>query len=469
MNDPSITLILGGGFTGLFTALHLSRQRYALPVILINQTERFIFQPLLYELLSGEMEADQVWPRYQELLHDSGVTFVQGTVEAIDLERKQVKLASGSSYTYAHLVLALGSTTGYFGTEGAQEHSFAFRTGEDAIALGCHLRDCLQRASQTEPQARRTLLSVAVIGAGPTGVELAATLADLLPDWYTRIGGNPEEIRVVLLNRGPEILEGDLNRPIRKAAQTGLQQRRVPVECLMATEVTAVRPNQVEFKRHNQQEVLLAATVVWTAGTAIHPLIKALAIPESHRDAQGRIQVTSTLQLPDFPEVFAGGDCAAGPLPATAQVAYQQGAAIAQNLKAISQGKALRPAQVHLQGSLLKLGVGESAVNVFDRFAITGKLGHLMRQGSYLDRLPPLGFQLPTILRWLKREFFTSPPKRQARHHWIEGAVAIAAISSSLLVWRFAEPEQFNRIWQPTGLPVLFDQLLPEDEEIPSP
>lgn len=313
MNDPSISLILGGGFTGLFTALHLSRQRYALPVVLVNQTERFIFQPLLYELLSGEMEADQVWPRYQELLDDSGVTFVQGTVEAIDLERRQVKLASGFCYTYGHLVLALGSTTGYFGTEGA-EHSFAFRTGEDAIALGCRLRDCLQQAKQAEPQARRTLLSVAVIGAGPTGVELAATLADLLPDWYTRIGGNAEEIRVVLLNRGPEILEGDVNRPIRKAAQTGLQQRRVPVECLMATEVTAIRPNQVEFKRHNQQEVLPAATVVWTAGTAVHPLIQ-LAIPESQRDSQGRIQVTSTLQLPDYPEVFAGGDCAAGPLP----------------------------------------------------------------------------------------------------------------------------------------------------------
>lgn len=469
MNDPSSTLILGGGFTGLFTALHLHRQHYTLPVLLVNQTERFIFQPLLYELLSGEMEADQVWPPYQELLHDSDVTFVQGTVETIDLERRQVKLASGSSYTYGHLVLALGSTTGYFGTEGAQEHSFAFRTGEDAIVLGCRLRDCLQQASQTEPQARRTLLSVAVIGAGPTGVELAATLADLLPGWYTQIGGNAEEIRVVLLHRGPEILEGDVNRPIRKAAQTGLQQRRVPVECLMATEVTAIRPNQVEFKCHNQQEVLPAATVVWTAGTAIHPLIKALAIPESHRDTQGRIQVTSTLQLPDFPEVFAGGDCAAaGTLPATAQVAYQQGAAIARNLNAISQGKALRPAQVRLQGSLLKLGVGESAVNVFDRLAITGKLGNLMRQGTYLDRLPPLGFQLPTIFQWLKR-VFTSPPKRQARHHWIEGAVAIAAIFSSLLGWRVAQPEEFNRIWQPTGLPVLFDQLLPEEEEIPSP
>lgn len=111
------TVILGGGFTGLFTALHLSQQRYPLPIILIDRKERFIFKPLLYELLSNEMDVDLVWPRYEKLLHNSGVMFIRDTVQAIDLHQRQVKLTSSLRYTYRHLVLALGSTTGYFGVK----------------------------------------------------------------------------------------------------------------------------------------------------------------------------------------------------------------------------------------------------------------------------------------------------------------------------------------------------------------
>ncbi|HEY9844601.1 MAG TPA: FAD-dependent oxidoreductase, partial [Candidatus Caenarcaniphilales bacterium] len=207
------TLILGGGFTGLFTALHLSRQHYADPVILIDQTARFIFQPLLYELLSGEMNREQVWPPYKELLRDSGIIFVQDTAQAIDLERRQVRLVSGSCYSYSRLVLALGSTNDYFGIAGAQEHTWSFRTGEDAVVLANHLRCCLQNAMQSPlPPGGSALLTVGVIGAGPTGVELAGTLADLLPDWYSRLGGKAQAIRVVLLNRGREILAGEVHR-----------------------------------------------------------------------------------------------------------------------------------------------------------------------------------------------------------------------------------------------------------------
>ena len=404
-------VILGAGFTGLFTALHLSHQRCSLPTVLIDQEGRFIFKPLLYEFLSNEMKADQVWPSYEDLMYDSGVTFVQDTVQAIDLQTRQVTLTSGLHYTYSNLVLALGSITGYFGTQGAQEHSFSFRTGEDAIALGRHLRDCLQRASQTEdPQARRSLLTVVIIGAGPTGVELAATLADLLPDWYVPLGGNPQEIRVVLLNRGKEILSGDVNSRLRETAQASLQKRTVPVELLLGAAVSAVNPNQVEFKRHDQVEALAAATIVWTAGTATHPLIKNLPIPEEHRDKHGRLQVTPTLQLPDFPEVFAAGDCTVSgqepALPPTAQVAYQQGAAIAYNLKAIAEGHSPKPGKVNLRGTLMKLGLGEGVANIFDRFEVKGKVGNLIRQAAYLELLPTPIHNFKATTEWLTDEVF---------------------------------------------------------------
>lgn len=210
--------------------------------------------------------------------------FIRDTVQEIDLHARQVRLNSGLRYSYSNLVLALNSTASYFGIEGAKEHAFPFRTGDNAIALKRHLRDCLQRATQTKDRfARRTLLTVAILGAGPSGVELAATLADLLPRWYAQLNGNPNKIRVVLLNRGQEILKGDVNTHLKKAAQKSLQQRTVPIELLTEAEITAVHPQQVEFKRHRQTDAFSAATIVWTAGTQPHPLIKALPIPDQCR------------------------------------------------------------------------------------------------------------------------------------------------------------------------------------------
>ncbi len=206
------TVIVGGGFTGLFTALHLSHQDYPRSVVLIDRSDRFCFKPLLYEYFSGEMDAPQVLPRYDELLKHSGVIFVQDTVQSIDLQQKQVHLGRGDGgYAYSNLVLALGSVTGYFGVEGAKDYALPLRTQKDAIAIDRHLRDCLRRAVQLEDtEQRRHLLTTAVIGAGPAGVEMAATLADLLPQWYQALGGNPTEVKVLLVNHGSEILKGDI-------------------------------------------------------------------------------------------------------------------------------------------------------------------------------------------------------------------------------------------------------------------
>ena len=494
MDSQGQTVILGAGFVGLLTALHLSHEQHNVLTILIDQEERFTFKPLLYELLSGEMSADQVWPSYRELLDGSDVNFVQDSVTAIDLERRQVELASGSKYAYSHLVLALGSTNAYFGVEGAEENTYSFRNGEDAVAIAKHLHDCLQQASQTkDAEQRRKLLTVAIIGAGPSGVELAATLTDLLPQWYAQLGGNVQEIRVALINRGKEILEGDINSRIRETAQKSLQQRPVPVELIMGAEVAAVHPNQVEFKRNNQPEAIEAATTVWTAGTATHPLIKHLPVPEEHRDKHGRLQVTPTLQLPDFPEVFVAGDCAVSmqltddkghepgyeqdeaknekrqehnlkPLPSTAQVAYQQGAAIAHNLKAIAAGKSPKPSKVNLRGSLLKLGLNDSAANIFDRFEITGQIGHLIRQATYLELLPTPVHNFKATTEWLTDEVFQrydgDPEKRTVRvWPWLGSIAAVCVLAlTGLAVWREAQPQQFNQALRPTGLPGLLDR-----------
>ena len=408
------TIIVGAGFVGLFSALHLRHQHDLRSLILIDPQERFVFKPMLYELLTGELPEDTVCPTYAELLQGSNITFVQDKVTAIDLSEKRLSLASGSDYTYSHLVLAVGSIQGYLGTEGARENALAFRTRENAFALERQLRDCLQRARYTkDEQQRQALLTFAVVGAGPTGVELTATLADLLPYWYAQQGGNIHEIRLVLLNHSQSILSGDINEGLQEVALQAFSTRTVPVELLLGVSVKVVHQDSLEYQPVNSTEtnILLTHTTIWTAGTTANPLLQSLRtqLPASHVDKHGLPLVTPTLQLLDFPEVFAAGDGAdvqKQQLPALAQVAYQQGASIAHNLMALAKGVSLRPAHVNLRGTLMKLGLSNGVANLFDIVQIGGKPGDLIRNVAYLELLPTPLHDFKATTEWLEAETF---------------------------------------------------------------
>lgn len=450
-NSTPPTIIVGGGFVGLFTALHLSHHHYQEPIILIDPQERFVFKPLLYEYLTGEMEDEQVLPRYEELLQGSQVTFVQDRVSAIDLEQRRVELASGLHYNYRYLVLGVGSSQGYFATEGAKDNSFPFRTQEDAVKLEQHLRANLQQACQTEElEVRRSLLTVAVVGAGPSGVEMAATLADLLPSWYAKLGGNLKELRVVLINHGEEILSGDINVQLQETALEALKHRTIPVELLLGVKVKQVTPNSLEYQDKSPSgQTIPTKTTIWTAGTETNSLIKNLPLAQPDRDKHGLPLVTSTLQLLAFPEVFAAGDCAIvqeHSLPPVAQVAYQQGAGIAKNLIALSQGKAPDSVAVNLRGTLLKLGIGNGVANLFNRLQINGKTGDLIRNGAYLELLPTPVHNFKATTEWLTDEVFhryhqpksvTQTKSTSGITKWVGGSVlAIALIAGSVVAWR---------------------------------
>ncbi|MDY6898630.1 MAG: NAD(P)/FAD-dependent oxidoreductase [Cyanobacteriota bacterium] len=411
-NSNNYTIILGGGFLGLFTVLHLRQQNYSHPIILIDKNKRFTFKPLLYDLLSQELDESQVCPRYTDLLEDSGVKFVPAAVQEIDLHSQKVKISSTQEYSYDNLVLANGSPTGYFGVKGAKENTFTFRDYEDAIALQKHLINCLQKAIQTtDAKKRRHLLTVAIVGAGPSGVELAATLADVVPNWYMDMGGVKQEVRIIIINRGSEILSGDTNECFQKTAQEALQNRNIPVELQMNASVTKVESQRLEFERNKQHESLEAATIIWMTGTTTHPLIESLPIASEKRDKKGRLQVLPTLQLPEFPYVFAGGDCATpiqNSQPPLAQVAYQQGATIANNLKALSMGNSPKDSSVSIRGSLMKFGIGEAGANLFNKAIITGESAHFIRQSRYLTTLPTPVHNFQAVTEWLTDEIFSN-------------------------------------------------------------
>ncbi|MBL1179304.1 NAD(P)/FAD-dependent oxidoreductase [Pantanalinema sp. GBBB05] len=461
------TIILGGGFVGLFTALHLSQQNYPHPIVLIEQRDRFSFKPLLYELLSGELHSDQVYPRYKELLSGSRVMVVQDTVKSIDLLDQNITVASGQRYAYRNLVLALGSQTAYFNTPGANQYTFSLTNGAEAIALRKHLRHRLHQAIQAKTvEERRYLLTVAIIGAGPAGIELACTLADLLPIWYDELGGDSDEIRIVLVNRSRDILQGDINSQLRCTVQRSLKHRQV--ELLFDAAVNAIHPDQVQYQQQQQSHTLSTGTIVWTAGSSPNPLLTELPIAAEYRDQRGRLIVKPTLQLPEFPEVFAAGDCATDrehPQPPTAQVAYQQGRAIAQNLKLQAAGKPLLPVQVHLRGTLMKLGLNESVANLFNKVQIKGQPGHLLRQATYLELLPTPTHNIRATAEWLTDELLQRhrplTPMQLRQTPFLRGITAIAAslILATPLVWRAAQPQQFHQALSWSGVPTLLDRI----------
>ena len=209
------------------------------------------------------------------------------------------------------------------------------------------------------------------------------------------------------MQRGSEILKESASDRLRETAQSALQQRTTSVEVLLESEVKAVHPGAIEFERNGQLERLAAATVLWTTGNATHPVIDSLLLAPENRDKYNRLLVKPTLQLPEFPEVFAAGDCAIDPLnpqPATAQVAYQQGAAIAHNIKALIAGKSLTPATVNLRGTLMKLGLHESAVEILDRYKVKGQLGQAIRLATYLELMPTPAHNFVNRTGWFTEE-----------------------------------------------------------------
>ncbi|BAU66104.1 putative NADH dehydrogenase [Stanieria sp. NIES-3757] len=460
------TVLLGGGFVGLFTALHLSQQKYSHPVILIEPRDRFTFKPLLYELLTEEMHSEQVCPSYLDLLANSKVSWIQNTVKSINLHQRQITLDSGETYSYGNLVLALGSRTTYFNIPGAAENALPFTSDTEALTLKMRLKDCLETAITTNDlEHRQHLLTVAIIGAGPAGVELAATLADILPVWYDMMGGDYEEIRVVLVNRSEEILKGDINSSLRQTAQKSLGDRTAQVELLLNAAVTKITPMGIEYSHNGKANFLSAMTICWTGGTQPNSLLQELPVQKNPR---GQLLVNPTLQLPDFPEVFVGGDCAYvsdEPQPLTAQVAYQQGKAIAYNLQALAQRRSLVSAKVSLRGTLMKLGIDEGVANIFDRVKVKGELGHLIRQATYLELLPKPIYNFKATTEWLTDELLQRHQPmslhRQGRTPLVAGmsTILVSTLIAVPLIWRAAQPQQFQTQMSDTSIPTLLDNV----------
>jgi len=394
MTKPKI-LILGGGFGGLFTALELAGSA---DVTLVTDADHFLFTPMLYEYLSGEVEAWHIAPRYDELL-DENVHCLQDTVTDVDLASQIVSLANHQEkLSYDMLVLALGGVTNYAGVEGAEEFSLPFRKLAHADDLRRRMVAALDRIPpQTAPQDVRREVTFAVAGAGASGCELSTKMADLLLDAFKRraLHGEP---RVLLIEMGDHVVPG-MGEQIRVFVEDALRESHVEVHT--QTRVVKVTGDEVTFEHQGNREALKTAGIVWTGGVKMSPIIEKLDVEKNKR---GVLIVNPTLQLPQHNNVFALGDVAFYPdatptLHGTAQLAFQQASLAARNVHAFLEGNELHTKHFEELGEAISLGTERAAVLTGGK-AFGGALARQARFALYTSRLPTWHHRLRVGASW---------------------------------------------------------------------
>src|SRR5437764_11023851 len=392
--DKSKILIIGGGFGGLFTALDLAG---AGDITLINEEDHFLFKPMLYEYLSGEVEAWHIAPDCKELL-DNQARFIRDHVTNINLDARTVNLADHKELSYDALVLSPGAITNYAGVEGAEEFTLPFRTLDDANHLRRRMTDALDHVQpDSAPQDTRSALTFAVVGGGASGVELSTKMAALLRDAVKRraLRGEP---RVVIIEMADRLVPG-MGEEIRTFVEDALENERVEVHT--ETRVVRVTENDITLEHKNDRLEIKTAGVVWVAGVQPNPL---LGSSEVERDGRGLIPVEPTLQLREYPNVFALGDIAfykdvQPTLAGTAQLALQESHLCASNIKAFLEGGELKTKHFVELGEAVSLGTENAAVLTGGK-VMGGPLARQARFAMYTARLPTWHHRLRVGASW---------------------------------------------------------------------
>jgi NADH dehydrogenase len=353
---------------------------------------------MLYEYLSGEVEAWHIAPAYRELL-DDGIRFVQGAVTGIDFGAREVGVAGRvRRLPYDALVLAVGGVTNFFGVEGAERHALPFRKIRHADDLRRRMIDTLDRIPpDAAPQDARSAATFAVVGAGASGVELSTKMGDLLADAFRRRGLRGEP-RVLVVEMAHRVVPG-MDEGMRGAVEQALHRSRVEVHT--RTRVLGVGENSLAFEHGGARSEVEVAATVWTAGVRVNPLVERLDVG---RDKRGLVEVEPTLQVRGRPGVFALGDMAAPrevapTLAGTAQLAFQQSDLVGKNVRAFVEGRELETKKFVELGEALSLGTEDAAVLVGGK-VVGGAVARRARFALYTQRLPTWQHRLRVGASW---------------------------------------------------------------------
>lgn len=365
-------VIVGGGAGGLELACKLGRKLGPQQVMLVDSRLYHIWKPSLHEVAAGTLDIHQEGLSYQMLAHDNGFTYVYGAMTALDAAARQLTVAAISSEAgeavlperrigYDSLVMAVGSTSNYFGVPGAAEHTISLNATEDAERFRLTLLKLLTKASLQKGQDGAAGVDVVIIGGGATGVELAAELREA-SGVYTSYGfGHLDpvrDVRITLLEGAPRIL-APLPERVSGAALKLLEQRGIKV--VTDCRVTAIAADHVSVGEQSYPSDI----VVWAAGIKAPPFLATLGLPVAKG---GQLEVTGELQVKGVPGVYALGDCAlclgadGKPVPPRAQAAHQQADYLLETFLRESRGKApqAKPYEYRDYGSLVSFGQSTS-------------------------------------------------------------------------------------------------------------
>ncbi len=392
--DRPRVVIIGAGFAGLWAARTLSHSQT--DVLLLDRNNYHTFFPLLYQVAAGELEPDDiVYPVRSILRGQQNVRFLMNEVTGIDLVAKLVK-TTDHVFPYDFLVLAIGSTTHFFGVTGADEYAFQLKTLEQAIALRNHILFRFERAlCETDPERRRRMLTFAIVGGGPTGVEFAGALAELirgpLVKDYPLL--NPREMRVLLLEANDRLLAPF---PERLGIYAVKRLQKMGVEINLRAIVSQITPEYVQFKDGAK---IPLETVIWTAGVRGESFNAELPTTRN-----GQISVLPTLQTTDHPEIYVIGDLAfmvqdGHSLPMLGPVATQQGQAAARNIIRQTNGQAPVPFYYHNRGTMVTIG-RNAAIAYIHGHAFSGFPAWILWLSIHLYSLIGFRNRLFVLINW---------------------------------------------------------------------
>lgn len=396
----STVVIIGAGFGGLEAAKALGRA--GIDTTIIDRKNHHLFQPLLYQVATAALSAtDVAEPIRKVLRRHRSVRVLFGEVSDIDTQARRVHLAHGHSVRYSHLVLAAGAGPGYFGHDDWARWAPGLKSIEDARHIRSQLLLTFERAGRsTDPEERRRLLSIVIIGGGPTGVELAGAIAEL--SRYTLARDfrtiDPAAARITLIEAGPRLLAG-FTQEMSDYARDRLL--RLGVRIRTGEAVEEVGPTSISIAGQRER----TGVVIWAAGISASPLARKLG----ETDRAGRIAVSATLAVPDLDEVYALGDVAVftgedgKPLPGLAQVAKQQGAHLGRSLSAyIRSGQPLQAFRYDSRGNTAIVG-RHAAVFEYRRLKVKGWLAWLAWAVIHVYLLVGFQHRLLVSMQWLWR------------------------------------------------------------------
>ncbi len=428
---PHRVVIIGSGFGGLFAAKALRRAK--VEVTVIARTTHHLFQPLLYQVATGILSEGEIAPSTREVLrHQKNAGVLLGDVTQIDLTTRTVtsQAPTGSTVTsYDSLIVAAGATQSYFGNDQFADHAPGMKTIDDALELRGRIFGSFELAELADDPAEiDRWLTFVVVGAGPTGVEMAGQIAELarraLPGDFRRI--DPRTARVVLLDAAPQVLGAFGDHLSEKAAA---QLRRIKIEVQLGAKVVDVDAGGIEVEdAAGTRRRIEAATKIWAAGVAASPLGQQLAEQSGATlDRSGRIHVLPDLTLPSHPEVYVLGDMIAlDSMPGVAQVAIQGARYAAKDIsRRLRGGAPAGPFHYRDKGSMATVSRFQAVASV-GPLRLSGFIAWLMWLAVHLVYIIGFKHRLTTLLHWTVSFLGRGRSERVSTQQQVFGRQALA-------------------------------------------